>query len=362
MNSTEEDHNDKPHEATPRKLEDARKKGQIVRSQDTNTFIAVLIFFIAFSIFFNGSATDIVEAIKFFLAEQIERKAIASPDNLTKQLYSWVSIPLFFFFILPLIVITLGLVGARQIIFTSDNLKFKISRISIISNIKKRLGISGLFEFLKSTLKFGIFSIILAYFIISGIDMYLEEIILFSSNNAFLKLFHITQKWLIVMLAIYACIAILDIFWRTKSHAKKNRMSDKEIKDEHKNEEGDAQMKQKRRSKAEELATNRMLLDVPKSSVVITNPTHYAVALSWNGGTNSVPKCVARGTDETARKIREVAIESGVPLYRDPPTARELYATVKIGMFIDRDHYKAVAIAIGYARKIQKMVEDADGE
>ena len=127
------------------------------------------------------------------------------------------------------------------------------------------------------------------------------------------------------------------------------------MKDEHKNEEGDETIRQQRRAKAQEIATNRMLLDVPGSTVVIVNPTHYAVALKWTGGKNEVPRCVAKGVDETAFRIREIALTSGVPLYSDPPTARELHGSVKLGEEIRLDHYKAVAIAMGHARRVQKM-------
>ena len=113
-------------------------------------------------------------------------------------------------------------------------------------------------------------------------------------------------------------------------------------------------MKADRRRRAQEIATNRMLVDVPKADVVIVNPTHYAVALIWSRGKGSVPRCVAKGTDEIAARIRERAQAAGVPIRRDPPTARALFATVEVGRDIRPEHYAAVAAAIRFSDAMRK--------
>lgn len=358
MTAPDEDQDDKPYEASQRKLEDARKKGQIVRSQDTVALGAVSLLLGSFSYFFGAPAFGIVEGVRGMLSDFIQRRVDLSSPQILGALTPWVLEIVVVFFVVPFFMITAGLIAARQMVFTQDNLKPKLSRLSLLANAKKKFGASGLFEFFKSVAKAMVLSTVLWSIVTSEMNASFQSIVILPKALVFGEIFASFVTWLAIIVGIYVCFSAIDIVWQIKAHAKKQRMSHKELKDEHKNEEGDAQVKQQRRNKAEEIATNRMLLDVPKASVVITNPTHYAVALSWTGGKDSVPKCVARGTDETARKIREVAIQSGVPLYRDPPTARALYAKLKIGMSIDHDHYKAVAIAIRYARRIQKMVED----
>jgi flagellar biosynthetic protein FlhB len=131
-------------------------------------------------------------------------------------------------------------------------------------------------------------------------------------------------------------------------------MSRKEMLDEFKANEGDPHLKSARRQRAQEVATNRMLTDVAKADVVVVNPTHYAVALRWDRTKRGAPICVAKGVDEIARRIRERAAEHGIPIHRDPPTARAMHASVEIGQEIRPEHYRAVAAAIRFADSMRK--------
>jgi flagellar biosynthetic protein FlhB len=355
MSEAGEDQNDKPYDATRRKLEDARKKGEIVRSQDVVNLVVLGIFIIAIHVVFGGVMSGIMLDIQGFVARSVmRREALDSPDIYAAVL-GWALPLLGILFFAPFAIIMAGLVSTQQVLFTADKLQPKLNRISLVANAKKKYGLSGLFEFAKNFAKFLVFAALMTVFALDSYDLF-QVAIVRGEHMALANIYEVALRWLWFTFLAYVVFAAIDAFWQVQEHARKNRMSHKEMKDEHKNEEGDETIRQQRRAKAEEIATNRMLLDVPKATVVITNPTHYAVALQWTGEQNTVPKCVARGTDETARKIREIAIQSGVPLYRDPPTARELYANVKIGMMINSDHYKAVAAAIGYARRIQAML------
>jgi flagellar biosynthetic protein FlhB len=148
-------------------------------------------------------------------------------------------------------------------------------------------------------------------------------------------------------------IGAVDFLWQVSEHHRKNRMSHEELKEEVKQSEGDPHMKQQRRQRGMDIATNRMLRDVPSADVVIVNPTHYAVALKWDRGKVGAPVCVAKGVDEIAARIREVAAEAGVPMRRDPATARALHASVEIGQEILPEHYRAVAAAIRFAEAMR---------
>jgi len=145
-----------------------------------------------------------------------------------------------------------------------------------------------------------------------------------------------------------------DILWKWFDHRRKNRMSRQEMQDEHKDSEGDPHMKAARRQRGVDIAMKQMLADVAGADVVIVNPTHYAVALQWKRGSGRAPVCVAKGTDEVAARIRAKATEASVPIWSDPPCARAIHATVKIGDEIARDHFAAVAAAIRFAEKMRE--------
>jgi flagellar biosynthetic protein FlhB len=356
MSEGSEDQNDKPYEATRRKLEEARKKGEIVRSQDVINLAVLAIAIVAFEVVFRGYMTTIVQDISGFISRSASQRDTLSGVDVFGSAMGWILPLLLVLFVAPFANVFAGLVAAKQVLLTGEKVMLKLNRISPIANAKKKFGWAGLFEFAKNSVKFLIFASLMAAFALNGFELF-HLAVLREEHLAIANLYEVAFRWLWSTLAAYVILAGFDVLWQIQEHAKKNRMSHKEMKDEHKNEEGDENIRQQRRAKAEAIATNRMMLDVPKAAVVITNPTHYAVALQWDGDSNTVPKCVARGTDETARKIREIAIQSGVPLYRDAPTARDLFATVKLGMMIETNHYKAVAAAIAYARRIHGMVK-----
>ena len=156
---------------------------------------------------------------------------------------------------------------------------------------------------------------------------------------------------------IAAVIGAIDYLWQRAEHLRRNRMSRKELMDEMKQSEGDPHMKSQRRQRGVEIATKQMVADTAKADVVIVNPTHYAVALQWKRESRRPPVCLAKGVDEVAARIREVAMEHGVPIHSDPPTARALHATIDIGQEIHPDHYKSVAAAIRFAEKMRQKAK-----
>jgi flagellar biosynthetic protein FlhB len=160
-----------------------------------------------------------------------------------------------------------------------------------------------------------------------------------------------------IVFLISAIVSVLDYFWQKFDYKRKLMMTRQEITDEMKDSEGDPHMKHKRRQMGNDIASQRMMEDVPDADVIVVNPQHFAVALKWDRSAGSAPVCVAKGVDEIARRIREIAAASGVPIHRDPPTARSLFATVEIGQEVEPDHYKPVAAAIRYAEKMRKLAD-----
>ena len=247
----------------------------------------------------------------------------------------------------------LSILAQRALVFAPSKLEPKMSRLSIISNAKNKFGRAGLFEFGKSAFKLMIYSICLGVYL----NNRMPEMIASSATGAssvIKMLAELGMEFLVIALLISICIGVVDAIFQHDEHRRKNMMSRKEIQDETKDAEGDPHMKGKRRQKAMEIATGQMMAAVPEASVVIVNPTHYAVALKWNRMGGGAPECVAKGVDLVAAQIREIAQEHGVPIHSDPPTARALFATVEIGEQIPNDQFKPVAAAIRFADRVRK--------
>ena len=249
--------------------------------------------------------------------------------------------------------IVLALLAQRTLLFTSSKLKPKASRISILKNAKNKFGRGGLFEFAKSFVKLLVFSLCLGLFLNANFDTIVGTSAA-SERGAISVLFDLTTSFLSLAVLIAAVIAIIDYGWQVSEHQRKNRMSHKELQDESKESEGDPHLKQARRARAQEVAMNQMMGDVPTADVVIVNPTHYAIALKWEGSRSAAPICVAKGVDDIAMRIKEAAKDAKVAIHSDPPTARAIYAVVEIGQEINPEHYEAVAVAIRFAEALRE--------
>ncbi len=253
-----------------------------------------------------------------------------------------------------------SLLGQQALVFAGDKLVPKGSRLSLIKNAQNKFGPTGLMEFAKSTIKLAAISAALAIYLVGDLDR------MIGAAQAEPKVVGaIMMESLVVLLGITCMIAIaiagIDLVWQRFDHARKLRMSYQDLKEELKQSEGDPYMKAQRRARGEAIANNRMMLDVPKADVVIVNPTHYAVALKWSREKGSAPVCVAKGEDEVALRIREIASLAEVPIHSDPPAARALNATTEIGQEIAPEHYKAVAAAIRFADRLRTASRQRGG-
>ena len=355
MSSEGEDSAEKSHEPTPKKLEDARRKGEIPKSTDLITAGAYGGFLLAGLAF--GVAS--LSAIGASLAQLLDRSDTladlwlqGSGTPLTAGLIGSLSLPLSAWFGIPALGAILVIIAQRAFVVAPDKLQMKLNRISILSNAKNKFGRAGLFEFAKSTFKLTIYSVVLGLFLLNR----LPEIVSTAQMGpamAVSVLARLSIVFLAIVLAISAVIGVVDFLFQHQEHQRKNRMSRKELMDETKQNEGDPHMKQQRRQRGYDIAMNKMLDDVPGADVVVVNPQHFAVALKWDRSSGGAPVCVAKGVDEIAARIRERASEAGVPIHRDPPTARALHASVDIGQEIRPDHYRPVAAAIRFAETMR---------
>jgi len=354
--SGEDDDSDKQYDATQKKLDDARAKGDVPRSADLTTaagyggFLLAALAFGPASLLAMGSTLEVMLDQANSLSDQIFGGTSAPFTGLFMGDLALGAAP---WFAIPAALALLAVIAQRGMIFTPSKLAPKLSRISPLAAMGQKFGRTGLFEFAKSFVKLALYCVILGVYLSTQLPRIVGTIYL-TPAMATVELLQLCAGLMLIVLVVAVTLGGVDFLWQVAEHNRKNRMSRKELMDEMKESEGDPQIKQQRRQKGISLAMNQMLAEVPKADVIIVNPTHYAVALKWDRKAGRAPVCVAKGIDEIAARIREIAAENAIPVHSDPPTARALHATVEIGAEIKRDHYRAVAAAIRFAEMIRK--------
>lgn len=349
-----EEASEKEHEPSQRRLEDARKKGDVAKSNDLAAAAAQGGFLLAGAL---GVSTifGLAQSLRGTLAYSAE---IAQGSfglgavDLRDELF-WKALAFLALFAIPACLSLLALLAQRGLVFAPERLRPKLERVSPIAVARQKFGVDGLTEFAKSVIKLFLVGAMLAAFL----TLSLSNIVGAQSLDPRVGLqfmIRLLVKFLLLTTLIATAIGIVDYFLQHFSLMRRNRMSRKELQDETKESDGDPYAKSIRRQRGQEIALNQMLAEVPKATVVIVNPTHYAIALRWKQGDRSAPVLVAKGVDEVAARIRSTAQAANVPIHSDPPTARSIYALVKIGHPIDREHFKAVAAAIRFANHFRQ--------
>ncbi|WP_420023232.1 flagellar type III secretion system protein FlhB [Cereibacter azotoformans] len=349
---------DKPHEPSQRKLEEARRKGELPKSQDLVTAASYGGLLLA-ALSVGQGAIQRMGDMGTSLLGQADRFSTLLSDKAQPQvggLVVSVLLAVLPFFAIPALAAVAALVAQRALVVAPTKLAPKTERISPVSGFRNRFGRNGLFEFAKSLVKLLLVAVVFALFVTFHMAGMLDMLAM-APGLAVGRMFMLMLEFLAIVVLLSGGIGLIDYFWQRADHLRRHRMSRKELTDEAKDAEGDPHVKAQRRQKAMEIATNRMLQDVAGADVVVVNPTHYAVALRWKRGDRRAPLCVAKGTDEIAARIRERAAEAGVPIHRDPPTARALHAAVRVGEEIRPEHYKAVAAAIRFSERIRRRMK-----
>lgn len=346
------DSQEKTNLPTPKKLQDSRNKGEIVRSQEVNSAIIYLVLltgiwsvssvhversiFILQNLWLSVSEAD--GAVTGGGGYSFSRTAVAKV-----MISAWLIL-----LVLPISIIAFHLVR-RGIIFTGANIHPKLSRMSPLSGVKNKFGLNGIFDFLKGVIKSTIFVLILIY-LLSPQLADLPGYLLLLYPNFFGVFFEEVFLIVVVVAAISIGLAIVDYAWQHHRFIKKNMMSQQELKDEFKESEGDPHFKAKRRQIGAELTSHQLRKVVEEADVVIVNPVHFAVALEWKADVHVAPIVTGIGFDHRALLIKRLAQEYGRPIYVDIPTARALATNLSIGDVVPQEHYAAVAAAIRFAR------------
>jgi len=355
MSGEDDDNDDKEHDASPQKLLEARKRGDIPRSADLLMAAGIGGFLLAL-VSLGGWAVERLGTAGMVLLDQSDRMArlltTEARAPLAGLLWAFAG-PTFALLLLPAAAVIGMIIATNSFTVTLDNLAPKLSRISPLATAGHKFGPEGLVEFLKGLVKLGLVSAVLYTFLSNRIEDILATVYLGPAETSGI-LVDLTVEFLFILLVITAVLGGVDYLWQIHLHRQRNRMSRQEVMDEFKDSEGDPHLRAARRQRAQEVATNRMLADVKTADVVMVNPTHYAVALRWDRGKGGAPVCVAKGVDEVARVIRARAAEHGVPVHSNPPATRAIHATVELGQEIRAEHYRAVAAAIRFAEAMRK--------
>lgn len=344
----QQDQSEKTEEPTQKRLDDARKKGDLPKSQEVSG-LAVLLGGTAIIVALAPAmALGLTERLKSLIQQPHAYEVSAS---FARDLMPSLGVLLLPVLALPVIVLVVFAIAGHLIqtgwVVSGEKMKPKLSKIDPISGAKRVFGKAAISNFLKGVGK------IVAVAAACGIAIW-------PRRDQFVQVQHVGPAELMAIvrddviallfaaLVVYALIAIADVIATRVSWLKRQKMSLKEIKDESKNAEGDPMIKAKLRAIRQEKARQRMMSAVPQATVVITNPTHYAVALRYEQGETQAPICVAKGVDEVALRIRALAKDHDVPVVENPPLARALYAAIDIDEFVPEEHFQAVAKVIGY--------------
>ncbi len=347
---------EKTEPATPKRRDEMRKKGQIPRSRELVTAFVLLISFIAMKLLSGSIYRNLTAAIRLFLNFPKDIDTRFSMDNLTQIFLECLVImakilgPILLIIVVVVIIVNYLQVGS---VFTAKPLMPSINKLNPIEGFKRLFSKNSFVEFLKSILKIGIIGYVVFDFLMDNYDivpellnMNLESTIVFMGNT----IISIGIRAAVVLLVL----SVFDYGFQIWDYEKSIRMSKQEVKDEYKLIEGNPQIKSKIREKQRQLSLRRMMAEVPQADVIITNPTHFAVAVKYDANTSDAPLVVAKGKDLIAQKIKDTAKENRVPIVENKPLAQALYKSVDIGDKIPVDLYKAVAEVLAFVYNLKE--------
>ena len=350
----EADDSEKTEQPTQKRLDDAREKGQVAASREINHWFM----FLGAAIFVMMFAPAMLEGMGLALIRFVEQPHLITSDGGSMRdalLEMCGRVALLLALPAGLLLVAAAAPGVLQngFLFSTESIKPKLDKISPLAGAKRLFSLRSLMEFAKGLIKLAIVGTVLAMLLWPEFDRL--ELAVGLEAAALLDLIgSLTARLLIGVLAVMTLIAALDFLYQKFEHLKQLRMSRQELKEEFKQSEGDPMIKQRLRQIRIERSRRRMLAAVPDADVVITNPTHFAVALKYDPARMSAPTLVAKGADHVAARIREVARENGVPLVENPPLARALHAGVELDQEIPAEHYRAVAEIISYIWKLRQ--------
>ncbi len=354
MAEENQDGQEKTEEATPKRLQEARDEGQIARSRELNTMLMLMV--AAASMLLLGE--DLVNNLANLMREMFtpDREVIFDLYALPRLVASsvekmvWMLAP---FCLVMLVVALLAPMSMGGWSFSTKAIGFKFERMDPIKGLQRVFALRGLVELLKALAKFGLITGVGIIYLYQNLEtlLTLGDLPL---ETAFIQAAELIGQAFLVVSAATILIALVDVPFQVWDHNQKLKMTRTQIREEMKQTEGRPEVKQRIRSLQQEIAMRRMMEDVPKADVIVTNPTHYAVALQYDAEKMGAPRVVAKGADEVAERIREVARYNDIRILSTPPLARALYFSTKINQEIPEGLYIAVAKVLAYVFQLRQ--------
>ncbi len=350
---SEEDKDSKTEDPTEKRLGKAREEGDVPMSQEIGYLGTLVGALIAVTVLLPWGLSRMYYDMRHFLENMhtvpmdLEGLRLTVVNLLTDIFLSLV--PLFGLLILMGVGLTLAQIG---FLWAPKKMQPKLSKVSPISGVKRLISMQKVVDLIKSVLKVILIGLVLTLIVVplaKHPDVTMRQ----DFWQTLQDIQYLLTMLLLSVIVVFTIIAIGDLVYQRHKHTEKLKMTKQEVKDERKQSEGDPQVKSRIARLRMQRHRDRMMASVPTASVVITNPTHFAVALFYDSDTMNAPKLVAKGVDFLALKIREVATENDVPIVENPPLARALYAIVEIDQEVPPEHYKAVAEVIGYVMRLK---------
>jgi flagellar biosynthesis protein FlhB len=347
---------EKTEKATPKKRREARKKGQVVKSQEINTAFTLFMALLAFKLFAGLAVQSFLSFLQKDLTEYLNLPLTAENAHALFRegilFFAKTALPVSGIVLLSGMAVSYLQVGS---LLTFEPLKPDLKKLNPLVGFKRMWSLRSLVELIKAFLKIGLISYVAYGALVSDVKSYDHlltmdafAILRFIGENAF------SLMWKMVLM--FLGLAVLDYAYRWYEHEKEMRMSKEEIKEEFKNIEGNPQIKRKIKERQRAIAMRRMMQEVKKADVVITNPTHYAVALQYDAKTMHAPVVLAKGIDEVALRIKKLAREHEIVLVENRPLAQTLYKTTDLGEAIPPELFQAVAEVLAYVYRLKRKV------
>jgi|SRR5215831_14304866 len=347
------DTSEKTEDPTQKRLEEALKRGDVAKSQEVNTWFIIAGGTLVLSAFSGTMGSSLMATMRGIIANA---HAITMDGPALPRLFEKIGAETIAAVAIPFLLLMLAALGGNliqhKLVWSAEALMPKLSKISPAAGFKRLFGKQALANFAKGLVKLVLVGTVLTVLMwpergrIMALERADPAVILALAQSLALKL-------LGAVVAMMAVVAIADYLFQYRQWFERQKMSLRELKEEFKQSEGDPTIKGKMKQTRTNRMRKRMMANVPKAAVIITNPTHYSVALQYERGM-AAPICVAKGVDAVAMKIREIANEHSIPIVENPPLARALHATVEIDQAIPVEHYKAVAEVIGYVMRLRR--------
>lgn len=343
----DQDNSQKTEEPTQKRLEEARKKGDLIKSQDVPIWF---LFLAATGVLAAAGplAGGIARPLESILDHPHEfRLSDGGAEQMLRALVSALLVPLAIVFGALLVASVVGHVIQSRPVWTFEKMKPDLNKLSPATGLARMFGAQGWMNLLKAILKMVAVSVAMAYTVWPDRNA-LAEAGALDMVGVLMLLQSMAGRLFFASLIVVGAIAALDYFFQRQSFMQRMRMSRRDLQDETKQSEGDPAIRARLRAIRMERSRRRMLAAVPNATVIINNPTHYSIALRYDPDKDAAPMCLAKGVDDVALRIREVATEAGVPMVENVPLARALYASAEIDEYIPREHFEAVAKVIGF--------------